>query len=157
MHLADPPQRICHYTENQIEADFDFSAFMDLIRMTPIALPASDIRSAPWNLSRAEHITIFAPTNAAFDRFDELEKRYLWSEFGAEARRKILEGHLLMDATPRSRSSRSQHADGFVNKEMRLPMVGWRSAFLDKDSRDCKLHRACCARLKPTSESDSAR
>jgi hypothetical protein len=146
-HLIDPPQRTPHQTETQIKADPELSAFMDLIRTTPITLTASDVRPAPWNLSRAEHATIFAPTNMAFDRFDELEKRYLWSEFGAEARRKILEGHLLMDATPSNTSSRSQHAVDFINKEMRLPMVGWRSAFLSKDSREGKLHLACCARL----------
>jgi hypothetical protein len=157
MHLADPPQRICNYTENQIKADSDSSAFMDLIRTTPITLPASDIRPAPWNLSRAEHITIFAPTNAAFDRFDELEKRYLWSEFGVEARKKILEGHLLVDATPSSTTSSSQHMVDFGNRETRLPMVGWRSAFLGRDSREGKLHLACCARLKPTSKLDPAR
>jgi hypothetical protein len=130
---------------------------MDLIRTTPIALPASDIRSAPWNLSRAEHITIFAPTNAAFDRFDELEKRYLWSEFGAEARRKILEGHLLMDATRSSTSSGNQHAVESVDKDTRLPMVGWRSAFLGRDSGEGKLHLAYCVRLKPTFNLDPAR
>lgn len=120
---------------------------MDLIRTTPITLHANAMRPEPRNLSRAEHATIFAPTNTAFDRFDELEKRYLWSEFGVEARKKILEGHLLVDATSSNTSSRSQHAVDVINKEMRLPMVGWRSAFLSKDSREGKLHLACCARL----------
>jgi hypothetical protein len=130
---------------------------MNLIRTTPITLPASDIRPEPWNLSRAEHITIFAPTNAAFDRFDELEKRYLWSEFGVEARKKILEGHLLVDATSSKISSRSQRAVDVMNKKTRLPAVGWRSAFVGGDPRQSRLHLGCCARLQTTSKSDPAR
>ena len=46
----------------------------------------------PANLSDAEHLTIFAPANVAFDRFDAVEKRYLEGDFGAEAITRVLGG-----------------------------------------------------------------
>jgi hypothetical protein len=149
--------------ERQIKGDPELSSFMDLISMTPIALPSSphadvdkyetqtehktgsgtkpDLRPEPWDPSKAVHSTVFAPTNEAFEKtFDELDRRYLWSEWAGEARRKILQSHLVADAIP----SKGEVVQG---EEDRLPMVGWRSAFIGKNSTDGEsavyLIRAC--------------
>lgn len=46
----------------------------------------------PANLSTTEHLTIFVPANEAFDRFDEVEKRYLEGDFGGEAIARVMGG-----------------------------------------------------------------
>jgi hypothetical protein len=54
--------------------------------LSRLLVPSEPLPSPmPSNLSRAEHMTFFAPSNEAFDdAFDEVEKRYLEGEFGVE-------------------------------------------------------------------------
>lgn len=56
--------------------------------------PAETLPSPlPANLSTSEHLTLFAPSNAAFDSaFDDVEKRYLEGEFGEEGVARVLGG-----------------------------------------------------------------
>lgn len=51
----------------------------------------------PANLSTAEHLTVFAPANGAFEVFDDVEKRYLEGDFGGEAIARVLGGGVVKD------------------------------------------------------------
>jgi len=117
-------------SDRQIQADPELSDFASLVSMTSLPLlPRSNKSHAgSWNISRAAHSTVFAPSNAAFDNtFDELERRYLFSEWGSEARRRILENHIILDASARVR-------DGA--KRERLPRVGWRGSFVGRKPQE---------------------
>jgi uncharacterized surface protein with fasciclin (FAS1) repeats len=71
-------------------------------------------------------MTLFAPDNLAFDKaFDELEKRYLWSEWGHEARVRVLGRHIV------------ENIRGDKNKRSNdkpMPDVGWRGSFIGQGS-----------------------
>lgn len=100
--------------------------------MTSLAIPSNsnDSHTRTWNATRTKHTTVFAPSNAAFDKaFDELERRYLWSEWGLEARKRILGNHILLNA------SSEVHED---RKYEHLPSVGWRGSFFGKKPKEGK-------------------
>lgn len=52
-------------------------------------------RPLPESLSKSPNITLFAPSNEAFDRFDDLEKRFLEGEFGGESVGRVLGSNLV--------------------------------------------------------------
>ena len=50
-------------------------------------------------LLNQSHTTLFGPENEAFTKaFDELERRYLWSEWGSEGRIRVLSNHIVSHA-----------------------------------------------------------
>lgn len=112
--VLEPPNCI----GRQLEAHADWNTFTSLLSL-PSPMVYSPDASSQLNLSSQHHLTVFAPSNKAFDDvFDELDKRYLWSEWGAEGRNKVLGAHLVVNASL-DKTSRHDH----------MPSVGWRSAF----------------------------
>lgn len=60
-------------------------------------LPTDPPDPLPSDLNRAPHLTIFAPSNAAFhNAFDKIEKQYLEGGYGTEGVGRIVGGGVLM-------------------------------------------------------------
>lgn len=79
-------------------------------------LPADTPDPLPSDLSTSPHLTIFAPANAALkSAFDDVEKRYLEGEYGAEGIGRIMAGGVVVG----------------VGKH---DLVGWRDTWGEKGS-----------------------
>ncbi|KAF5330776.1 hypothetical protein D9619_005655 [Psilocybe cf. subviscida] len=76
------------------------------------------------NLTGASAVTLFAPTNAAFDALPKKLKLFLFSPFGERALKKLIEYHIVPNAVVHS---------NFIHGDVIEPMVG----FYDGEDEDC--------------------
>jgi solute carrier family 25 carnitine/acylcarnitine transporter 20/29 len=67
-------------------------------------LPSHTPDPLPSNLTTAPHLTVFAPSNDAIQQaFDDVEKRYLESDYGVEAIGRIMAGGVIVGVGKREK------------------------------------------------------
>lgn len=67
-------------------------------------LPSHTPDPLPSDLTTAPHLTVFAPSNDAIQQaFDDVEKRYLESDYGVEATGRIMAGGVIIGVGKREK------------------------------------------------------